>query len=115
MSNCLECGTKLMGRVDKKFCHETCRNAFNNKLNKDTSNLMRSINNRLRKNHRILSEINLKDKTKVSKLKLLSKNFDFELFTSIYTTKANKTYYFVYDQGYILLEDDSYLLVKRES
>jgi hypothetical protein len=46
---CLECGTKLMGRVDKKFCHDGCRNAYNNNINKDSKNLIRNINNRLRK------------------------------------------------------------------
>ena len=28
---CPECGEKIIGRVDKKFCSDYCRNAFNNK------------------------------------------------------------------------------------
>ena len=31
---CLECGDKLFGRIDKKFCSDACRNAYNNKINK---------------------------------------------------------------------------------
>ena len=54
---CLECGEKLIGRVDKKFCSDYCRNSYHNKLNKDTKNLMRNINNILRKNYRILEDI----------------------------------------------------------
>ena len=38
-----------MGRADKKFCSDGCRNSHNNTLNKDSSNLVRNINNRLRK------------------------------------------------------------------
>ena len=110
---CLECGTKLMGRVDKKFCHDGCRNAYNNNINKDSKNLIRNINNRLRKNYRILEAFNPKDKTKTTRTKLLAKDFDFNYFTSTYTTKAGKVYYFVYDQGYLALDNDFFALVKR--
>ena len=64
--NCLECGEQLIGRVDKKFCSDYCRNTYNNKINKDSKNLIRNINNRLRKNYRLLSELNTSGKTKVS-------------------------------------------------
>lgn len=111
--NCLECEDKIVGRVDKKFCSDHCRNAYNNKINKDKSNLVRNINNRLRKNYRILEELNPGDKTKTSRTKLLAKGFSFDYFTSIYTTKTGTIYYFVYDQGYLPLEGDFYALVKR--
>ena len=85
---CLECGDKIIGREDKKFCSDGCRNAYNNKMNKDSNNLMRNINNKLRKNYRILCELNPEEKTKTTKTKLLSKGFDFEFFTSMLTTKT---------------------------
>ncbi|MBW1295226.1 hypothetical protein [Aquimarina litoralis] len=113
--DCLECGAKIVGRADKKFCSDYCRNAFNNKLNKDSKNLVRNINNRLRKNYRILEELNPKEKTKTTKSRLISKGFDFQFFTSIYTTKAGTIYYFVYDQGYLPLENEYYALVKRNN
>ncbi len=112
---CLECGEKIVGRIDKKFCSDGCRNAYNNKVNKDSKNLIRNTNNRLRKNYRILEALNPGQKTKTSRAKLIEKGFDFSYFTSIYTTKAKATYYFVYDQGYLPLENDYYLLIKRDS
>jgi len=112
---CPECGAKIVGRIDKKFCSDACRNSYNNKFNKDSKNLIRNTNNRLRKNYRILEALNPDQKTKTSRARLIEKGFDFNYFTSIHTTKAGKVYYFVYDQGYLLLEDDYYLLVKRES
>ncbi len=115
MKTCLECGEKLVGREDKKFCSDGCRNAYNNKMNKDSTNLMRNINNKLRKNYRILSELNPEGKSKTSRTKLISKGFDFEYFTSIYTTKTGNVYYFLYDQGYMVIENDSYVLVKKET
>ncbi len=110
---CLECGEILKGRVDKKFCSDACRNTYNNQVNKDTVNLIRNTNNQLRKNWRILEELNPKDKCKVSKSQLVIKGFDFNLFTSIYTTKVGTTYYFCYNQGYLALENDFYALVNR--
>ncbi|MBA9073460.1 putative nucleic acid-binding Zn ribbon protein [Flavobacterium gossypii] len=110
---CLECGAVIIGREDKKFCNDGCRNAYNNKINKDLNNLMRDINNKLRKNYRILSEMNVEGKTKVTKSKLLSKGFDFEFFTNILHTQAGSTYYFLYNQGYLLLDNDFYVLVKK--
>ena len=114
MKNCLECNEKIVGREDKKFCSDGCRNAYNNKINKDSTNYMRNVNNKLRKNYRILSELNIEGKSKTNRSKLISKGFDFEFFTSIYNTKTGNTYYFLYDQGYRLLEDDYFMLVKKE-
>jgi len=111
---CPECGTKIIGRTDKKFCTDYCRNAYNNKVNKDTKNLIRNVNNRLRKNYKILSELNKSGKTKVTKSTLFNHNFDFNFFTSIYTTKTGNTYYYIYDQGYLPLEKEYYLLIKRD-
>ena len=111
---CLECGDKIIGRADKKFCSDYCRNSYNNKVNKDSKNLIRNTNNRLRKNYKILSEANTTGKTKITRSKLLDKGFDFTLFTSIYTTKTGNTYYYVYDQGYLAIENELYLLIKKD-
>ena len=115
MKNCLECGDKIIGREDKKFCSDGCRNAYNNKINKDSTNLMRNINNKLRKNYRVLSELNPERKAKTTRTKLLSKGFDFEFFTSIYTTKTGNVYYFLYDQGYMAIENEGFVLVKKDN
>ncbi|CAM4065354.1 DUF2116 domain-containing protein [Flavobacterium branchiophilum] len=111
---CPECGEKIIGREDKKFCSDSCRNAFNNKINKDTTNYMRNINNKLRKNYRILVESNPEGKTKISKSKLLNLGFDFDYFTTILNTKTGNSYRFVYDQGYLILENDYIMLVKKD-
>lgn len=110
---CPECGDKIIGRTDKKYCSDSCRNAHNNNQNKDSKNVMRNINNRLRKNYRILEKLNPEEKTRTTKAKLDGAGFDFNFFTSIYTTKAGTIYYFIYDQGYLPLDGDFYALVKR--
>ena|SRR5690554_4638109 len=115
MANCLECGDKIIGRSDKKFCNDGCRNNYNNKLNQDSSRLMRNINNRLRRNFRILSALNFKDgKAKTTQEKLIADGFDFEYFTNLKVYKNGAEYRFVYNIGYKFLEDDWLLVVKNE-
>ncbi len=111
---CLECGETFVGRIDKKFCSDYCRNSYNNKINKDGKNLIRNVNNRLRKNWRILEELNPNGKCKISKQRLEAKGFDFNYFTNIYTTKTGNVYYFCYDQGYLAIDNDYFALVKRD-
>ena len=114
MKTCLECGDAIAGREDKKFCCDGCRTSFNNKINKDSTNFMRNINNTLRKNYRILSELNTSGKCKTSRAKLLNKGFDFEFFTNLLQTKTGNTYYFVYNQGYLYLDNQVLILVKKD-
>lgn len=111
---CLECGEVIIGRIDKKFCSDYCRNSYNNKVNTESKNLIRNTNNRLRKNFKILTEINSSGKTKVTRSKLFDKGFDFHHFTSIYTTKTGNTYFYIYNQGYLALDNDYYLLIQKE-
>ena len=61
---CIECGRSFQGRSDKKFCTDACRNHFNNKQNADQMNYIRSVNNTLRKNRRILENLILRAKAK---------------------------------------------------
>ena len=114
MKTCLECSEKIVGREDKKFCSDSCRNAFNNKINKDSTNFMRNVNNKLRKNYRILVELNTEGKSKATRDKMINKGFDFDFFTNILHTKTGNTYYFLYDQGYRSLDNDYFMLVKKE-
>ncbi len=115
MKVCPECNEKIVGREDKKFCSDGCRNAFNNKINKDSTNFMRNVNNKLRKNYRILSELNTDGKSKTTRNRLSGKGFDFDFFTNILQTKTGNTYYFVYNQGYLLLDNDFFMLVKKDN
>mgnify|MGYP000123006899 CR=1 FL=1 len=113
-AKCLSCGEPISGRIDKKFCSDYCRSTYNNRLNSESTKIVRNINNRLKKNYRILKSINKDQKTTTTREKLIEKGFNFTYFTSLYTTKTGRVYYFVYDQGYLPLEDDYYAIVKRD-
>ena len=111
---CLECGEEIIGRADKKFCDDQCRNAYNNKQNSDNVKIVKIINSVLRKNRKILATLNPGGKTKIPKEKLLTKGYDFKYQTHTYTTKEKATYVFCYEYGLLALDNDWYLIVKNE-
>ena len=111
---CLACGETFKGRGDKKFCSDQCRSTHNNQLNSDGTNYIRSVNNILRRNRRILKSMNPGGKVRVSQVKLRAEGFNFSYFTSTYITKDGATYYFCYDYGYLPIENDYYLLVIKQ-
>ena len=111
---CIECDEAFNGRADKKFCSDLCRNSYNNKLNSDSNNLVRNVNNILRKNRRIMEDLLPEETAKVSQQKLNDKGFNFSYYTNTTTTKTGKTYTFCYEYGYLPIEGNYYLLVKRK-
>ena len=114
-ATCQTCHKTLRGRSDKKFCNDYCRNTFNNNLKASTNNVVRNINNKLGKNRRILESIFGEEEiTKTTKDKLLEKGFQFKYFTHTYINKKGSVYFFCYDLGYLPLDNDWYLLVKRK-
>jgi len=114
MKNCLDCGSTIHGRADKKFCNDQCRNNYNNQLNSQNYALVRNINNILKRNKRILEELAPAGKIKISRKKLTALNFNFEYFTNIYQTSTGNTYFFCYDYGYLPLQGDDVLIVHKE-
>ncbi|TNE56128.1 MAG: hypothetical protein EP338_00755 [Bacteroidetes bacterium] len=112
--SCQECGNALKGRKDQKFCSDYCRNAFHNRLNEESNKYVRRINGILRKNRRILFELNPHGKTKIDGISLAEKGFNFHYYTNVYTTQKGTTYYFCYDLGYRCLEADQFVLVVKQ-
>lgn len=111
---CMECSDTLRGRRDQKFCSDYCRNTYNNRLNQDSTNYARRVNNILRKNRRILAELNPNGKKTVDGIRLAEEGFNFHYFTNEYVTKKGARYLFVYEQGYLKLDNDQYMLVHKQ-
>ena len=116
--NCLACGKPLKGRIDKKFCDDYCRNNYNNqqKAKSNYSSLVRNINNALLKNRKILESVlpDGEETAKANRDKLQSLCFQFKYHTHIYTTKTGKAYFYCYDYGYLPLDNDWFLIVRRK-
>lgn len=92
-----------------------CRNSYNNRQNSDANSYVRNINNILRKNRRIIEDLIPKDNEvyKTTKNKMIEKGYHFGYHTNTHITQKGDTYYFCYECGFLPLENDYYLLVKR--
>jgi predicted nucleic acid-binding Zn ribbon protein len=118
IKNCLACGKPLKGRADKKFCDDYCRNNYNNqqKAKGNHSAYVRNINNALLKNRKILEHIKGDKAENVSakREKLLQLGFNFKYMTHSFKNKDDKTYVWCYDYGYLLLDNDWFLIVRKK-
>jgi hypothetical protein len=111
---CLICGVILHGRVDKKFCSDNCRNKYHNSLNPDASKYIRRVNYVLRKNRRILLELNRKGIENISKTFLAQTGFDFNFLTSKYQNKNGEICLFCYEIGYKENHDGLFSVVEKK-
>lgn len=116
--NCLACSALLRGRADKKFCNDYCRNNYNNRLKQKSGQhrLVKNINTALLNNRKVLATLlpAQQELTKAAREKMLHLGFHFRYFTHHYITKTGKTYYYCYDYGYLPLENDWFLIVKKK-
>ena len=112
---CSQCGKPLKGRIDKKFCDDYCRNAYNNKSKIEESTYVRKINQVLKRNRRILEELlGSEGMTKQPKVNFINKGFQFQFHTHQYINKKGDIYYFCYEYGFLPLEAELYLIVKKK-
>lgn len=111
---CIYCGDVVKGRADKVFCCTDCRTQYNNDLNRDANLFVAKINRILKRNRRILADMNPSGKSKTTREKLLTAGFNFNYFTNEYHTKSGNLYRFCYEYGYIRLDNGGYALVIRK-
>ncbi len=112
---CPVCGSRIVGRRDKKFCDVQCRVTYHQRINNDCDRMIRKFNNRLKKNRKILNDFEELGKVICSSKQLLFMGFDFSIHTSIYINDCGDTFYYCYDRGYVSKGRDEYAVVKRET
>lgn len=113
---CLECGEVVKGRTDKKFCSDACRNIYHYRSNNAPINYVRNVVNALKRNRRILMELNdgAQGTKKVHRDKLVQKGYNFMYHTNIYRTMKGNTYVFCFEHGYLEISENWYALVRRD-
>lgn len=112
---CIQCNTPIQGRADKKFCDDYCRNVYNNQTKRGSINLIRNITNALRKNRNILEILmNGEETYKTPREKLMESGYNFKYHTHTYTNKRGDVYFYCFDHGYLPLDNDWFLLVKKK-
>jgi hypothetical protein len=113
---CLACEKTLRGRIDKKFCDDYCRNNYNNQQRAVDSQYDKKIISILKKNKQVLAQfLKEEEMTKTTKERLLSSGFQFKYHTHHYENKKGNTYVFCFEYGYLALDNDWFLIVKRHA
>ena len=97
---CLRCGEKIVGRIDKKFCCDSCRNDYHNALRRQSDKELRPLVNILKRNQKILENQLHSGIRTIPENVLRLKNFDFTHFTSVRWRPFRHTIYYIYDIGY---------------
>jgi len=113
-TNCLECGDKIVGRIDKKFCDAQCRNSYNNKVKRESEKRIIETNRILRHNRKLLKQLSPEGKTTIRKTFLEKLGFNFNYHTHTYTTVNNNTYKLCYEFGYLEVDDGKKILIVNE-
>lgn len=113
---CLECGSSIKGRIDKKFCSDGCRSSYHNKLNFSSLRSIRYIDNHLKKNRRILMDCLNEQNTvqmQIELRKVLKKGFVFEFHTHVERMPNGTEYQFCYEFGFAQLNEHEIHLIKQ--
>lgn len=98
---CLQCSKPIMGRSDKKYCNQYCRNDYNNLLQKNKSaDCIKHINEIMFQNRNILIDLNKKRIFNIKEDNLISMGFNFHFHTHSIKRRSIVIKY-CYDIGYV--------------
>lgn len=111
---CLDCGAKLLGRSDKKFCSDQCRNNYNNRLSRDQNNYVRNVHSQLRRNRKILADIFEEGHHRIHRDALMAQGFNFIFLTHLVETTGGQRWSYCFEYGY-REEDNGYLDLKMNN
>lgn len=107
---CLFCNEKLVGRADKRFCNDYCRNTYNNKK---APSGVRMITQAISHNKTILETLAGRENFGIFPLhQLIENGFSFSYFTHICESPEKEKWWVCYDIGYQLLPDGN-LTIRR--
>ncbi len=116
MEKCPECGGSLVGRSDRKFCCDDCRNSYHNRKYRIENGELKRVNKILKTNYLILKDLTTaKRLTESGRIRcrittLLSRGFNFKCFTSMDFDKRKNPKYSCYDISYSICKND-YIII----
>ncbi|TNE78620.1 MAG: hypothetical protein EP332_13495 [Bacteroidetes bacterium] len=110
---CQECGSRMFGRSDKKFCSDLCRNSYHNRLNSEQNSFMRQINGTLKRNRKILEDLFARHTEPLNRNELQELGFNFRHYTGSERTDKGVRY-FCYEFVYSYLSKNEIKLSKMD-
>lgn len=113
---CPECGKKVQGRLDKRFCSPECKSAYHYREGKEQreASLYAKVSRILRTNRRLMSRYNKAGLATVEKERILADGFNPRFFTHYWRNSKGEVYWFCYEYGFREVENNGkakYILV----
>ena len=114
-NHCLECDEIMIGRIDKKFCSDSCRSSHNNRKRIINQTNVKKVNLILVKNRTILYELNTRfqDHSVITTFQLKLMGFDFAFFTHQTSDRRGRLMFYCYDLGYQQLAGNKVKIIKN--
>lgn len=109
---CLECDEPFIGRADKKFCSDMCRNAFHNRHYGGRNTVIRNTNNILKRNRTILMNLWENRMHEMQPADLEELGFDFRFFTQE-RSDTRGCWRYCYEYAYTVDEREKIRLMLR--
>ncbi|MAJ31809.1 MAG: hypothetical protein CMC18_04030 [Flavobacteriaceae bacterium] len=97
---CVQCEQELRGRIDKRFCSDSCRTQYHNEANRTRNQRFNHFHRQLKRNYAILKTFVRKGKSKVHLRELWLLGFDSTKVTGVKLAKTEKIIFELYDLTY---------------
>lgn len=111
---CLECGSPVYGRTDKKFCCKECKNKYHNQENREFNKLRSDVFSGIMRNHDILHSLLKQGQTSAKLVDLEEEGFNVKLITSHRKGRCKRDEYACLDLWYYRNSSRIYNLHKKE-
>lgn len=113
-NQCIECGELMNGRIDKKYCSDSCRSSHNNKRRIVNQSNVKKVNMILVKNRSILYDLSIRfqEDTVITTFQLKLMGFDFAFFTHQTTDRRGRSLFYCYDLGYLQLNGNKVKIIR---
>ena len=115
---CPNCNRPFTGRSDKKFCSDSCRTMFNNRIKRACRTQhgeLSRIDRILKKNHAIIERLYSRGERETTFTELFGMGFNFEYQTSMRENPDTGSSYIIgcYDYTYVISRDGRVRFGKR--
>lgn len=113
--HCLNCSRLITGRSDKKFCSDSCRTMFNNRIYRERNDELIRIDRILKRNHSIIERLYSGGKRKIPFVDLFGMGFNFDYITSLRENPDTGSSFILgcYDYTFVISHDGTVVIRKR--
>ena len=112
---CPNCRGLIIGRSDKRFCSDSCRTMFHNRIYRDRHGELTRIDRILKRNHSIIEKLYVTGKRKIQFTDLFGMGFNFDYITSLRENPDNGSSFILgcYDYTFVISHDGTVVIRKR--